>query len=208
MSQSFWQFLSPEPGTNRTAPKGKNPDGNAKGGPMKDPLRFNIGYAIATMIGVLILQYLIGTAREIATIPYSQFEQLLKDGKVAEIGISNRFIQGKLREPLDGKSKFVTTRVDPDFAQELQKYNVRYNGIIDPPPLKWSALRYGFRAKEDHDAEEEKQARGDCCEAAPGGCAGVAGAERCRNGTLDWGYGGHVLPLAPGVWRAQVIGPR
>src|SRR6187551_3767563 len=66
----------------------------------------------------------------------------------------------------------------------------------DPPPLKWSALRYGFRAKEDHDAEEETQARGDCCEAAPGGCAGVAGAERCRSGTLDWGYGGHVLPLA------------
>src|SRR5215203_1128679 len=27
-------------------------------------------------------------------------------------------------------------------------------GFTDPPPLKWSALRYGFRAKEDHDAEE------------------------------------------------------
>ena len=136
MSQSFWQFLSPEPGTNRTSPQGKNPDGNAKGGPMKDPLRFNIGYAIAAMIGVLLLQYLIGTAREIATIPYSQFEQLLKDGKVAEIGISNRFIQGKLREPLDGKSKFVTTRVDPDFAQELQKYNVRYNGEVESTFLR------------------------------------------------------------------------
>src|SRR5215207_2127332 len=134
MSQSFWQFLSPEPGTNRTSPQGKNPDGNAK--PMKDPLRFNIGYAMAAMIGVLLLQYLIGTAREVATIPYSQFEQLLKDGKVAEIGISNRFIQGKLREPLDGKSKFVTTRVDPDFAQELQKYNVRYNGEVESTFLR------------------------------------------------------------------------
>src|SRR5215217_3443112 len=28
---------------------------------------------------------------------------------------------------------------------------------IDPPPLKWSALRYGFGAKEDDDAEEETQ---------------------------------------------------
>ena len=28
----------------------------------------------------------------------------------------------------------------------------------DPPPLKWSALRYGFRAEEDRDAEEETQA--------------------------------------------------
>jgi cell division protease FtsH len=69
-------------------------------------------------------EYLIGTAREIATIPYSQFEQLLKDGKIAEIGISDRFIKGRLREPLDGKS-LDTTRVDPEFAQELQKYNVR-----------------------------------------------------------------------------------
>src|SRR5215211_2154362 len=33
--------------------------------------------------------------------------------------------------------------------------------MSDPPPLKWTALRYGFRAKEDHDAEEETQARGD-----------------------------------------------
>src|SRR4051794_40019310 len=66
---------------------------------------------------------------------------------------------------------------DPPRAERVE--------VIDPPPVKWSALRYGFRAKEDHDAEEETQARGDCCEAAPGGCAGVAGAERCRRGTLD-----------------------
>ena len=131
MPQSYWQFLSPKRGTNGSSPQGKNPNRSASGGPMKDPVRFNIGYAIAAMIGVLLLQYLIGTAREIATIPYSQFEQLLKDGKIAEIGISNRFIKGRLREPLDGKSQFVTTRVDPEFAQELQKYNVRYNGEVE-----------------------------------------------------------------------------
>src|SRR6187431_1438689 len=51
-----------------------------------------------------------------------------------------------------------------------------------------------FEPRRHHDAEEETQARGHCCKAAPGGCAGVAGAERCRGGTLDWGYGGHVLP--------------
>src|SRR5215204_5015452 len=67
----------------------------------------------------------------------------------------------------------LTKAVTPDVLARNEK-----NGRSDPPPLKWSALRYGFRAKEDHDAEEETQARGDCCEAAPGGCAGVAGAER------------------------------
>ena len=78
MSQSFWQFLSPQPGTDRSSPQDKDPKRTAKGGPMKDPVRFDIGYAIAAMIGVLLLQNLIGTAREIATIPYSQFEQLLQ----------------------------------------------------------------------------------------------------------------------------------
>src|SRR3954447_6807579 len=73
----------------------------------------------------------------------------------------------------------------------------------DPPPLKWSALSYGFRAEEDHDAEEETQARGDCCEAAPSGRAGVPRSERCRRGSFDWRDGGDLLPLAPGVWRAQ-----
>src|SRR5215207_7791872 len=100
-----------------------------------------------------------------------------------------------------GRGKLTLLAGDPGLGKSQIVLDIIAR--IDPPPLKWSALRYGFRAKEDHDAEEETQARGDRCEAAPGGCAGVAGAERCRGGTLDWGYGGHVLPLAPGVWRAQ-----
>jgi len=135
MAPNFWQNLSPNQSPNRV-PQGKGSDRPSSGGPMKDPVRFHVGYAIAAVIGVLLLQYLIGTAREIATIPYSQFEQLLKDGKVAEIGISNRFIQGRLKEAVDGKSQFVTTRVDPDFAQELQKYNVRYTGQVESTFLR------------------------------------------------------------------------
>jgi hypothetical protein len=29
---------------------------------------------------------------------------------------------------------------------------------IDPPPLKWSALRYGFEPEEDRDGEQEAPA--------------------------------------------------
>jgi cell division protease FtsH len=43
--------------------------------------------------------------------------------------VSNWYIQGKLKEPLPGgKTEFVTTRVDPQFADELQKYGVTYSG--------------------------------------------------------------------------------
>src|SRR5215213_10051552 len=98
---------------------------------MNKQTQFHIGYWIAAFLGLLVVQYVYTTAQQVANIPYSQFQQLLRDGKVAEIGVSDRFIQGKFREPLDGKSVFVTTRIDPEFAEELQKYNVRYTGQIE-----------------------------------------------------------------------------
>ena len=59
-------------------------------------------------------------------------QQLLQDRKIAELGVSDRYIQGKLKEPLpDGKSQFVTTRVDPQLADELKKYGVTYTGQVE-----------------------------------------------------------------------------
>ena len=97
---------------------------------MSKQTRFHVGYWLAALLGVLVLQYFYVTAQKVASIPYSQFEQLLHDGKVAEVGVSDRYIQGTLKEPLDGKSEFVTTRVDPQFADELQKYGVTYTGEV------------------------------------------------------------------------------
>jgi cell division protease FtsH len=99
--------------------------------------QFNTWYWIAAIFGILVIQYLIGTAGQIATIPYSEFQGLLQGGKVAEIGISDNFIQGKLKEPLaSGQTLFSTTRVEPDFAQELQPYGVKYTGQIESTFLR------------------------------------------------------------------------
>ena len=83
---------------------------------MPKDARFNLGYFLFAFLGLMVIQYVYTTTQQVATIPYSQFEQLLRDGKVAELGISDRFIRGKLKEPLEGKSIFVTTRVDPEFG--------------------------------------------------------------------------------------------
>jgi cell division protease FtsH len=102
--------------------------------PMKNmsrQTRFHIGYWIAAILGLLALQYFYTTAQKVAAIPYSQFEQLLRDHKIAEVGVSDRYIQGRLKEPLNGKSRFVTTRVDPRFADELQKYGVTFTGEVE-----------------------------------------------------------------------------
>ena len=103
---------------------------------MPKDARFNLSYFLFAFLGLMLIQYVYTTTQQVATIPYSQFEQLLREGKVAEIGISDRFIRGKLKEPLEGKSIFVTTRVDPEFAQQLEKYNVRYTGQVESTFLR------------------------------------------------------------------------
>src|SRR3954453_21945660 len=57
---------------------------------------------------------------------------------------------------------------------------------------------------EDHDAPEETPPRRDRVQAAPGGRAGRAGHAGGGRDPRHGGHRGHVLPLAPGVWRAQV----
>ncbi len=111
--------------------------GPLQGTSMDKSKRFNTWYWVAAILGILLIQYFIATAQQIAPIPYSQFQQLLRDGKVSEIGISDRFIQGRLKEPLPGgQTRFATTRVDPDFAQELQQYGVTYTGQIESTLLR------------------------------------------------------------------------
>jgi cell division protease FtsH len=102
---------------------------------MNNKTRFNVGYAIAAIFAVI--QYFVSTASQIAVIPYSEYQQLLKQGKVATVGISDRTVQGTLKEPLSGGQKqFVTTRVDQETAQELEKYSVRFTGQIESTFLR------------------------------------------------------------------------
>src|SRR6266404_619655 len=104
---------------------------------MTKQTRFNVGYAIAAIFLVFMIQYAVSVANQIAPIPYSDFQRLLHEGKIASVGVSDRFIQGTLKEPLPGGQKqFVTTRVDPEFAGELDKYGVRYTGQIESTFLR------------------------------------------------------------------------
>jgi cell division protease FtsH len=99
---------------------------------MKNNTRFNVFYAIAAVATILLIQYFFSAAGQVAVIPYSEYQQLLKQGKVATVGISDRILQGTLKEPLpSGQKQFVTTRVDPRIAQELEKAGVLFTGQVE-----------------------------------------------------------------------------
>jgi cell division protease FtsH len=104
---------------------------------MNNKVRFNIGYAIAAIFAVFLIQYFVSTASQIAVIPFSEYQQLLREGKVESVGISDRTLQGTLKEPLKGGQKqFITTRVDQEVAQELEKHGVRFTGQIESTLLR------------------------------------------------------------------------
>jgi len=92
----------------------------------------NVWYVILAILGVLWLREIWSTATQVEQIPYSQFEQELKGGNVKEISISNNVITGTYKEAKpDKRTRFVTTRVDPDLAKELSQYNVQFSGVTE-----------------------------------------------------------------------------
>jgi cell division protease FtsH len=98
---------------------------------------FHVGYWLAAIIGILLLQYFYTVNQKVEAIPYSQFRQLLQEGKVDRVAVSDRYIQGTLKQPLpDGKQRFATTRVNSQIANELQKYGVTYSGQVESTLLQ------------------------------------------------------------------------
>ena len=86
-------------------------------------------YTIAAVVGVLAAQALWTSNSQVDTIPYSRFEELLNEGKIAEVTIGSESIQGQLKEALpDGKRAFYTVRVDPQLADKLAKHDVVVRG--------------------------------------------------------------------------------
>ena len=99
---------------------------------MKDRAQFHINYWMIAILVFLGLQYLLSMQQEVATIPYSEFEQHLKDGRVEELAITERRIEGTLKEPLaGGQRRFIANRVEPQLAEHLQQYPVRYTGKVE-----------------------------------------------------------------------------
>jgi len=104
---------------------------------MENSAKFNAWYFVAALAGILLLQSLIAGFAGVKPIPYSEFQQLLRENRVAEVAVSDRFISGAVREPFaSGESRFTTTRVDDAFAEELARHGVKVTGQIESTFLR------------------------------------------------------------------------
>jgi cell division protease FtsH len=102
---------------------------------------FNIGYVLLAVVGVLLLQDRWIRSQAVATIPYSEFQKLVREDKVARVVVSADQIEGEYKEEIKGKKRFVTRRIDQDIAKELDEHGVEYAGrfenTIVPLILSW-----------------------------------------------------------------------
>jgi cell division protease FtsH len=105
---------------------------------MQKHYKFSLWYVVLGIWVVLIAQNYIASMYAAQIIPYSQFLNLLKAGKVTEIAVSANQIQGKMR--VDGTPEdfkfFKTIRVDPDLSKVLEQYPVTFKGEIESTFLR------------------------------------------------------------------------
>lgn len=98
----------------------------------KKPKILSSGFFMVALLGIMLAHGLWSTANEFSNIPYSEFQQLVKDHNIADISIGERYIQGTAKKPLShGKTKFLTVRVEPDLAKQLDDAGITYSQVIE-----------------------------------------------------------------------------
>ncbi len=102
---------------------------------MEKKNQWNTGYWIVALLLLLLLLSLQSywqTAKTVEPVPYSEFEKALDEGRVAEVLVSDRTVTGRLKSPDSrGKTTIVATRVEPDLADRLSKYDVPYARVLE-----------------------------------------------------------------------------
>ncbi|EFD4033916.1 AAA family ATPase [Escherichia coli] len=104
---------------------------------MEKKNQWNTGYWIVALLLLLSLQSYWQTAKTVEPMPYSEFEKALAEGRVAEVLVSDRTVTGRLKSPDSrGKTTIVATRVEPDLADRLSKYDVPYARVLESTWLR------------------------------------------------------------------------
>ncbi len=105
-----------------------------KGGIMEKRRKLTIWYVLIGVWVVFILQSFIASAFAVKTISYSEFLDLVKAGKVAEVAISENRIQGRMLSEEGGNGGgelFRTIRVDEQISELLATNGVKHSGKIE-----------------------------------------------------------------------------
>jgi cell division protease FtsH len=104
---------------------------------MERRTQFNIGYLLFALVAILVVQQWWQQAQTIEVVPYSEFEKLLAEDRIDEVMVSDQRITGKLKSPeKNGKTVAVANLVQPDLAERLSKFGVKYTRVHESTFLR------------------------------------------------------------------------
>jgi len=98
---------------------------------LNDKHGWNTGYWLVALLLLLLLQNIWQGSSQVETVPYSEFEQALRDKRIAEVVVSEHTLTGRLVTPDGGKTMLVAARVEPDLAERLDRYEVPYTRVVE-----------------------------------------------------------------------------
>jgi cell division protease FtsH len=103
---------------------------------METRTRFNVIYLVFALLALLFVQRWWQEAQTVDVVPYSEFEQLLAEGKIAEITIGEQHMIGRLKQPEGRKTTVAANRVEPALAERLGKYGVPFTRRVESTFLR------------------------------------------------------------------------
>ena len=103
---------------------------------MQKNTQVNIAYVIFAFFAVLLMQQWWHQVQTVEVVPYSQFEKLLADNRISEVVVSDQTITGKLKSPQGSKSTVVANIVQPELADRLSKYDVKFTRVYESTFLR------------------------------------------------------------------------
>ncbi|HMM45283.1 MAG TPA: ATP-dependent zinc metalloprotease FtsH [Candidatus Macondimonas sp.] len=104
---------------------------------MDKSVRFHLIYLFFALIALSLIRDAWHQLQQVETIDYSEFRSYLDAGRIEEVTVSGQYLTGTLRQPTEsGRTQFVTTRVDPELANELLPAGVRFRATADNPWIR------------------------------------------------------------------------
>jgi len=111
--------------------------------PLDKKTRYNFLYVLFALWAIVWFNEWRDQQRAVEAVPYSTFEQYLREGRIAEVAVGTRLITGKLKTPEpSGRQAVVSELVDPALAERLSTFGVTYTRVRESTWLTdlWSWL--------------------------------------------------------------------
>jgi len=103
---------------------------------MEQKHTWNMGYWLLALLLLFLLQDVWQNTSRVQTVPYSEFEKALSEGRIADVTVSERSVIGRLKVPDGTKTSLVAVRVEPDLAARLEKFDVPYTRVVESTLLR------------------------------------------------------------------------